>query len=295
MTTFKKALIAGLLAIVATSTLTACSSTTVESGKIQIVASTSTWADVASQIGGDAVEVTALIDDVNKDPHSYEASARDQLAVNNADIVIANGGGYDEFMNKLVAASDDSSKIFDACAEQTANDCSSNEHIWFSINAVADVAESLASRLIELDAANETTYTANRDAFLVQIEVLASQLVDTFGVVQGMSAFTTEPLADLLLDNLGFVNNTPSEFAEAIENETDVPAQVMQQSLELIKQQKVDYLVINSQTTNAQVNQIIDAARDAGVRAVVLSELLPEGEDYFSWMSANLVTLNPGM
>jgi hypothetical protein len=43
------------------------------------------------------------------------------------------------------------------------------------------------------------------------------------------------------------------------------------------------------------VNQIIEAARNAGVRAVVLSELLPEGKDYFSWMSAVLTTLNPGM
>ena len=102
MTTFKKVLVAGLLSVITTSTLTACSSTTFESGKIQIVASTSTWADVAIQIGGDAVEVVALIDDVNKDPHSFEASARDQLAVNNADIVIANGGGYDDFMNSTL-------------------------------------------------------------------------------------------------------------------------------------------------------------------------------------------------
>lgn len=295
MTTIKRVLVAGLLAALATSSLTACSSTTVDSGKIQIVASTSTWADVASQLGGDAVEVVALIDDVNKDPHSFEASARDQLAVNNADIVIANGGGYDDFMNKLIDASDDPAKLFDACAEQYANSCSSNEHIWFNIYSVVQVAEALTARLIEIDAANETTYAANSDVFTTKINALGEQLVDTFGVVQGMSAFTTEPLADLLLANLGFDNKTPAEFSEAIENETDVPAQVMQQSLELITQQKVDYFVINSQTTNAQVDQLIDAARNAGVRAVVLSELLPNGKDYFSWMSANLVTLNPGM
>jgi zinc/manganese transport system substrate-binding protein len=69
----------------------------------------------------------------------------------------------------------------------------------------------------------------------------------------------------------------------------------MQESLDLINQQKVDYLVINAQTTSAQVDQIIEAARNAGVRAVVLSELLPEGKDYFSWMSEVLTTLNPGM
>jgi zinc/manganese transport system substrate-binding protein len=294
MTPIKRVLVAGLLAALATSSLSACSSPKVESGKIQIVASTSTWADVATQIGGDVVEVVALIDDVNKDPHSFEASARDQLAVNNADIVIANGGGYDDFVNKLTDASSDPEKLFDACTEQSATSCSSNEHLWFNIYSVVQVAEALTARLIEIDAENETTYAANSDAFSTKMNALGEELIDTFHVVQGMSAFTTEPLADLLLANLGFDNKTPAEFAEAIENETDVPAQVMQQSLELINQQKVDYLVINSQTTNAQVDQLIEAARNAGVRAVVLSELLPDGEDYFSWMSANLKTLNPG-
>lgn len=295
MISAKKLFVASLLAVVATATLTSCASAPVESGKIQIVASTSTWADIATQIGGDLVEVTALIDDVNKDPHSYEASARDQLAVNNADIVLANGGGYDDFMNKLVDASSDPEKLFDACIEQSATSCSSNEHIWFNIYSVVQVADSLTARLSKIDSANETTYAANSEAFSTKINALGEQLVETFRVVQGMSAFTTEPLADLLLANLGFDNKTPAEFAEAIENETDVAAQVMQQSLELINQQKVDYLVINSQTTSAQVDQLIEAARNAGVRAVVLSELLPVGEDYFSWMSANLITLNPGM
>lgn len=295
MNRLKKLLVVGLISALAAATLTSCSSTPVDHGKIQIVASTNTWADIASQIGGDLVEVTALIDDISKDPHSFEASARDQLAVNNADIVIANGGGYDDFMNKLVGASSDPAKIFIACEQQSEVDCASNEHIWYSIGAVAAVADALSARLGAVDSANAATYSSNHDAFVVKQEALSEKFIKTFDVVSGMTVFTTEPLADLLLENLGFKNETPAEFADAIENETDVAAQVMQQSLELITQQKVDYLVINSQTINAQVDQLIEAARNAGVRAVVLSELRPVGKDYFSWMSYNLKSLNPGM
>ena len=67
------------------------------SGKLQIVASTNIWGDIASTVGGELVEVTSIIDSVKKDPHSYEATARDQLAVEKANLVIANGGGYDDF------------------------------------------------------------------------------------------------------------------------------------------------------------------------------------------------------
>ena len=49
--------------------------------------------DPECPVCGDHPTVTALIDNVNKDPHSFEASARDQLAVQYEDIGIRNGGG----------------------------------------------------------------------------------------------------------------------------------------------------------------------------------------------------------
>ncbi|GAB2522314.1 hypothetical protein GCM10027064_19800 [Microbacterium petrolearium] len=71
---------------------------------VSIVASTSVYADLASAVVGDAAEVSAIIDSPTQDPHEYEATARDQLAVEDADLVILNGGGYDHYMEDLVAA-----------------------------------------------------------------------------------------------------------------------------------------------------------------------------------------------
>ncbi|WP_309067900.1 metal ABC transporter solute-binding protein, Zn/Mn family [Microbacterium sp.] len=66
-----------------------------------IVASTSVYASLASELVGDAAEVTAIVDSPTQDPHSYEATTRDQLTVQQADLVILNGGGYDPFMDQL--------------------------------------------------------------------------------------------------------------------------------------------------------------------------------------------------
>ena len=60
-----------------------------------------------------------------------------------------------------------------------------------------------------------------------------------------------------------------------------------------IKSGKIKYLVVNSQTLNSQVRQIVDAANAAGVREVVLSEVMPTGAGYVEWMGDNLVTLDP--
>jgi zinc/manganese transport system substrate-binding protein len=59
---------------------------------------------VLSQVAGDNFDVVALIEDPAMDPHSYEASARDQLAVSEASMFVMNGGGYDDFALVLAAA-----------------------------------------------------------------------------------------------------------------------------------------------------------------------------------------------
>ena len=75
-------------------------------GKIQVVASTDVYGQIAEEIGGDAIEVTSIITSASQDPHSFEATAQDQLAVSRADLIIQHGGGYDAFMDSLIEARD---------------------------------------------------------------------------------------------------------------------------------------------------------------------------------------------
>ena len=274
--------------------LSGCAPTQAESQKFQIVASTNVWGSIAAAIGGDKVEVTSIIDNANKDPHSYEATARDQLAVEKADLVITNGGGYDDFIDTMSQAAGNK-QIFRASSAVTSVAWQENEHLWFSLQAVAEVAAALADTLASIDGENAQTYLANSTGYLAELTTLAGEVGKLKNITNGYSYFGTEPLAVWLMADLGFKDKTPAEFAEAIENETDVPPVTMKESLDLIASGKLNYLVINAQTQNSQVQQIIDAARDAGLRAVVLSEILPEGESYLTWMAANLKTLNPGM
>jgi len=93
-------------ALVAASTALALSGCAPQSDEVveakpSIVATTNVWADITSQIAGDFFEVIALISDPAIDPHSYEATARDQLAIEEADLFVMNGGGYDEFAEVL--------------------------------------------------------------------------------------------------------------------------------------------------------------------------------------------------
>ncbi|MFB9377048.1 metal ABC transporter solute-binding protein, Zn/Mn family [Kineococcus gynurae] len=87
-------------------------------GGLSVVTSTDVYGSIAEQVAGDllgqGVEVTAIIDDPNLDPHSYEATARDQLALSRATVVVENGGGYDPFIETMLGSSDAQPVVVDA-------------------------------------------------------------------------------------------------------------------------------------------------------------------------------------
>lgn len=285
--------LASLLALTAAVTLSGCAPAAETSEKFQIVASTNVWGDVAKQVGGDLVEVTSIIDSESQDPHSYEASARDQLAIQKADLIISNGGGYDDFIDVLAQAVGNKPEVRVNTSVTTVA-WQENEHLWYSVPAVAEFTFALAEAISSLDPANETAYAANAKNYVDQLAELGKEIGALRAITNGYTYFGTEPLAVWLMSDLGFEDKTPNEFSEAIENETDVPPAVMKKSLDLIASGEVKYLVVNSQTENSQTNQILTAAKAAGVKAVVLGEILPAGLSYIDWMRANLKTLNPG-
>ena len=100
----------GAAALTAVLALSACgggaAGTDSENADLSVVTSTNVYADIVSQVAGDFAKVTAVIDDPNQDPHSYEATTQDRLKLSKADLVVQNGGGYDSFMTTMLEASD---------------------------------------------------------------------------------------------------------------------------------------------------------------------------------------------
>ena len=117
----RRLLTAAALVAAASLTLAGCAGTadpaasgSAGDGKISVVASTNVYGSLAAEVGGDAVDVTSIITSLSQDPHSYEASARDQLTVSQADLIIQNGGGYDSFLEGLVSASGSTAPVLTA-------------------------------------------------------------------------------------------------------------------------------------------------------------------------------------
>lgn len=274
------------LAVAVALAAAACSSGDDEADGLRVVASTNVWGDVVAQVGGDLVEVTSIMDNPAADPHSYEANARTQLAITRAGLVVANGGGYDDFVDTMVGALDDPPPVLHAVDLAATGE--ENEHVWYSLPAVKTVADEIAAELGALDPAHATTYTDNAVAFGARIDGLLEQVGELRGAVEGRPVAITEPVPSYLLADLGLRDVTPATFSAAIEEETDVPPAVLAETLALFADGRADALVYNEQTTGPQTDQVLAEARAARVPVVPVRETLPEGLDYVEWMGATI-------
>ena len=296
----------GLL-VLASASLTSCSATPADTSKPTIVATTNVWANVAEQIAGDNFVVTALITDPAQDPHSFEASARDQLAVSESSIFIINGGGYDEFAEVLATAakvvpfnvyelhegehgaehSEEYTEEGDHSGEdEHAHDGS--DHTWYDLHVAELTAELLAAKMSELQPENAEEFTANAQSFAADIAALEER-ISAFGV--NLSYFEAHPLATLLFNELGFTNLTPEGFAEAEEAGLEPSVKIMSDATALIEQKKISFLAVNRQVTSASLEKLKTLAEENGIAVLTFDELLAEGQSYQDWFAALLTEL----
>ena len=260
-----------------------------ETGGLAVVASTNVWGDVVNQVGGSLVSVTSLITDPAADPHSYEANARNQLALKKAVLVVANGGGYDDFVDTMVSSLGTPPPVLHAFTIAATDE--DNEHVWYDLPAVRAVADEVAVRLSAIDPTNATTFAANAKAFDEQVLDLQRQVADIRSQAAGTPVAITEPVPLYLLEAAGLDNLTPPEFSASIEEETDVSPAVLADTLQLFSGHHVRALVYNSQTTGAQTEKVLAAARSAGVAVVPVTETLPSGVGYVEWMQRTVTAL----
>jgi zinc/manganese transport system substrate-binding protein len=271
-----------------------------DDGLIHIVASTNVYGDIAKQIGGDRVSVTSIISDPSQDPHSYEADAQVQLALSKADLVIQNGGGYDDFVDTLLkGAKNPKVTLLDATTisgyDQKPATGEFNEHLWYDFPTVKKVAAKIESSLAKLDPTDASTFAARSATFTGAVGMLESTEASLKTSIAGDGVAITEPVPLYMLDAMGLVNKTPEKFSAAIQEGTDVSPVVLAETLALFSDHAVKLLAYNDQTSGPQTEQVLAAAKKAGVAVVGARETLPTGKDYIEWMTGTLASMTAAL
>jgi len=288
----------GLVATVTTLTLAACASSSGggTGDGLSVVTSTNVYGQIASVIGADRVDVTSIISDPSADPHSYEANTRTQLELSEADVVIENGGGYDDFVNTMLSGENSHAVVLNAVElGGHAKDVDLNEHVWYDFPSMGKLVTRLVSVLSAADPAGAATYEANGAAFQQQLGRLESTEAAIKQAHAGVGVAITEPVPLYLLHAAGLVDKTPAQFSEAVEEGTDVSPLVLKRTTDLFDRRQVAALVYNEQTSGPETEQVRKAAEANDIPALGVSETLPAGKTYLTWMGDNLAVISQAL
>jgi ABC-type Zn uptake system ZnuABC Zn-binding protein ZnuA len=146
-----------------------------DAARLKVVATTTVFADLIRNVGGDRVLVESIIP-AGSGPEDYEPKPDDARKLADADLIVSNGAGLDDFLDDLIDAAGEGSAarlVLGDGLETITVDGEENPHFWLDPSIVADhYVPAISSKLIELDAAGADTFDTNAAAYAEQVRAM---------------------------------------------------------------------------------------------------------------------------
>ncbi len=265
---------------------------TSQTNKLTLIAAENFWGSIAEQISGERVSVTSVITDQEVDPHLYETGAKDASVITHADIVVLNGLGYDDFVEKLLVGSPNNNRVVVNAADVLSLGNDANPHVWYDLPRISIVASEIESALSKKDPAGSATYKANLDTFLNSMQPLLDKLDAIRTNHAGAPVAYTERVPGYLIERAGLTVKSPESFAAAIEEGNEPSPADQAIMLDLITKKQIRVLFYNAQAESPVTEKIRAAAEEHDIPVVAVTETIPsQYATYQMWQLAQLDTL----
>lgn len=170
--------------------------------KISVVTTIFPYYDFTRSIAGDKADIKLLLSP-GSEPHSYDPSPSDIVAIENCDIFIYNGGESDEWVEsvldsienknmKIMRMMDYVDLLYEQSVEHDAHEHGEehnhvdehehgeeyDEHIWTSVKNAEKLSDAIYYELSACDSANKSIYSSNRDRYISKLKSLDSKFSD---------------------------------------------------------------------------------------------------------------------
>ena len=173
-----------------------------DNGKISVVTTIFPYYDFTRSIAGDKADIKLLLSP-GSEPHSYDPSPSDIVAIENCDIFIYNGGESDEWVEsvldsienknmKIMRMMDYVDLLYEQSVEHDEHEHGEehnhvdehehgeeyDEHIWTSVKNAEKLSDAIYYELSACDSANKSIYSSNRDRYISKLKSLDSKFSD---------------------------------------------------------------------------------------------------------------------
>jgi zinc/manganese transport system substrate-binding protein len=256
-------------------------------GKLAVVAAENFYGDIASQIGGDRIDVVSIMNNPDQDPHLFETTPGVVRQIAAARIVILNGANYDPWMEKLLAAAPRPGRIVITAAELVRAKIGDNPHLWYQPATMPAVAKAIAEALSKADSTHASDYASRLAATLASLDRIGQRVAQIKAKHNGEAITATEPVFGPMAEALG-LSMRNQRFQLAMMNDTEPSARDVAAFENDLKQHKVKLLLYNSQVSEKLTLRLLDIAKAAKVPVVGVTETKPANVSFQDWMLGQL-------
>lgn len=291
-----RAVIAALAGVMTVAAVSACSTTGAENADaskaandgnavITVIASSNQWGSLAKDLGGEYVDVTSILNNTGTDAHDYEPTTNDISKIQNAQVAVVNGAGYDDWA--LKAAQQSSKTLVVDAADVSGVKTGDNPHIWFSSNARIKTADAITADYIKLQPEHKAQFERLHKTWLDEEQQLDKDLKELAKDKGSKNYAAVESVAQYLAEDMGLTDVTPKGYKQAAANESEPTPSDIKEFTELLKQGDMRMLVTNSQEPSEMNEQLVSAADSGNVPVVDVTEQMPEQyKSLHEWMRA---------
>ncbi len=269
-----------------------------------VVATTTIWADVASNVACDGLANVRTIVPAGGDPHSFEPSLRDRETMGNATLIVANGLGLEESMADVIDAVESDGvpvvrvgEFVDTipAGDEPAGDGdgADDPHVWFDPVRVAAALPAIADALADagLDRAALDACVADYSEQLGELDADIASTVASIPAERRLLVTNHDSLSYFAdrydFEILGSVIPSPSSLSATNPAELEALAG-------LIEDTGVPAIFAETQHSSADTQALADRVGDVDVVTLQTDTLGEPGSTtatYITWLSTTAQTV----
>jgi zinc/manganese transport system substrate-binding protein len=234
--------------------------------KIKAVASFSILADMVGQVGGDRVNVIALVEP-DGDAHVYEPTPADARNLAAANILFVNGHGFEGWMDRLEKSSGFKGKTVTASTGVTSRQMVEDEkkitdpHAWQSLANGKLYVANIRDGLIAVDPEGKVIYEANAAKYLDEIAKEEAIVTETLAKLPEArrKIITSHDAFGYFGEAYGLEVIAP----EGVSTESEASAKDVAKIIRQIKAEKIPAVFMENITDHRLLDQI---AKETGAK-----------------------------
>jgi zinc/manganese transport system substrate-binding protein len=262
---------------------------------ISVVVTVDQWGDLVRDLAGDCGRVTTIIQGSSADPHDYEPTPADRARLDDAELVVRNGLGYDHWSDQALAARDHQPVTVDA-GEVMGLHVGVNPHLWYDPDAVHRVADAVTHSLEHLLPGAGVELDRHHAAWEASMWTYDREVAGLRRLAAGRSSVATEPVFEYMADALGLHDATPTGYRRAAMNDAEPSPADLAAFDATVADHRADVLLYNVQASDPTSEQLRREAEHHGVPVVDVTETVPPGAHGFvAWQLGQLRSLRTAL